>query len=89
MLEETIKEYEHKQYITDLITENGIICQKNKEIERLNKALLDIKEILKKQSISLDWEPWSTYQVSGQKLFDIAVILDKVLGSDKEWKKQS
>ena len=58
--------------------------QAKKEIERLNKALLDIKEILKKQSISLDWEPWSTYQVSGQKLFDITVILDKVLGSDEE-----
>lgn len=54
------------------------------EVERLEKALLDIKEILKQQSISLDWEPWSTYQVNGQKLFDIAVILDKALGSDKE-----
>lgn len=74
---------------------NGELREENKRLQEeatymtkkaydFFSALLDIKEILKKQSRSLDWEPWSTYQVSGEKLFDITVILDKVLGSDKE-----
>lgn len=42
------------------------------------KVLDEIREQLKKIKPDLDFEPWSIYKVSGDKLFDLSQILDKV-----------
>ena len=49
------------------------MVEKKQEIERLNKALLDIKEILKKE-----------YEWNEDRYIDIVDIVNKALGSDKE-----
>ena len=48
------------------------------ENQRLKQVLDEIREQLKKIEPDLDFEPWSIYKVSGNKLFDLSQILDKV-----------
>lgn len=53
-MKERIKVYEHQQFITDFITENGIICQKNKEIERLNNIINELEKYVIEEIESYD-----------------------------------
>ena len=49
-LENENDNYKAQKYITDLISENGVICEKNKKIEqlqeRIDKAVTRIKTII-------------------------------------------
>ena len=49
-----------------------------KENKKYKSVLDEIREQLKKIKPDLDFEPWSVYKVSGEKLFDLLQILDKV-----------
>ena len=57
------------------------ITNLQEEIERLNKALLDIKEVLKDYG---DIVGYSMYNITGEQLINILDIVNKALGSDKE-----
>ena len=46
-LYEELEAKRHDKYITDLITENGVICMKNKEIERLHSIIKEVREYIK------------------------------------------
>lgn len=48
------------------------------KINKYEKVLDEIREQLKKIKPDLDFEPWSIYKISGDKLFDLLQILDKV-----------
>ena len=43
-LEQENNNYKVQKYITDFISENGIICEKNKEIERLTNNWNELEE---------------------------------------------
>lgn len=43
-LENENANYKAQKYITDYISENGIICEKNKEITRLNNIINEIEK---------------------------------------------
>jgi hypothetical protein len=64
--------------------------EKGKEIERLNKALLDIKEYIEKDKASWEVSTFSQREDTTRVVFtkeaqDILNIVNKALGSDKEW----
>lgn len=53
-LENENDNYKAQKYITDFISENSIICEKNKEIERLNNIINEIKKIVDYYGITPD-----------------------------------
>ncbi len=58
-----------------LVDENKILKKDN---ELLNNKLIKIKKTLKKHKNDLDYEPWCEYKISGNILFELVSILEKV-----------
>ena len=48
-LENENDNYKAQKYITDFISENSIICEKNKEIERLNNIINELEKDIQKE----------------------------------------
>ncbi|MBP3463813.1 MAG: hypothetical protein J6K45_04965 [Clostridia bacterium] len=53
----------------------AIIKEKDKTMRIQKQKLHELKFDLKTIKKDLDFEPWSTYKVEGNKLFDMATIL--------------
>ena len=70
-----LKEQLEKKYKEVGTLTNEILYEEN---TKLLSVLDEIREQLKKIKPDLDFEPWSIYKVSGDKLFDLLQILDKV-----------
>lgn len=45
------------------------------EVIRLRKIVVEANDILRHHKHDLDYEPWSEYKISGNILFDLAIIL--------------
>lgn len=54
-LEQENDNYKAQKYITDFITENGIICEKNKQIQELTNNWNELEEWLQNE-----YNEWST-----------------------------
>lgn len=57
-------------------TQQEEIKKKDKIIDIQKQKLHGLKFNLKAIKTDLDFEPWSTYKVGGNRLFDMAVILE-------------
>ena len=77
-LEQENDNYRSQKYITDFITENGIICEKNKEIERLNNIINELEKTLKDDTIDV-----YCCTRSSQKTMKSALIACKMILLDK------
>ena len=58
-----------------LVDENKMLKRDN---ELLNNTLIEIKKQLRKHKKDLDYEPWSEYKISGNILFKLVSVLEKV-----------
>lgn len=58
-----------------LVDENKMLKRDN---ELLNNTLIEIKKLLRKHKNDLDYEPWSEYKISGNILFELVSLLEKV-----------
>lgn len=58
-----------------LVDENKLLKMDN---ELLNNTLIEIKKLLRKHKNDLDYEPWSEYKISGNILFELVSVLEKV-----------
>lgn len=68
--------YKTQKYITDFISENGIICEKNKEIERLNNIIQTVGDCILKDISILKSRNVSTEEII-QRLEAMLIILDR------------
>ena len=48
-LENENDNYKAQKYITDFVSENGIICEKNKEIKRLNNIIDELEKYMNEE----------------------------------------
>lgn len=71
-LEEENDNYKAQKYITDFITENGIICEKNKQIQDLTNDWNELEEFIQKE---LDNNIDGMKSLSG---YQCKIILDKM-----------
>ena len=71
-----------KQIDKNLLEANIKLVDENKMLKRdnelLNNTLIEIKKLLRKHKKDLDYEPWSEYKISGNILFELVSVLEKV-----------
>ena len=60
------------------------IVNKNKEIERLNNIIEEVREIFKDYGDKEDIVGYTMYNITGEQLINILDIVNKALGSDKK-----
>ena len=74
-LEQENDNYKAQKYITDFISENGIICEKNKQIQELtnNWRLLEewVKKQIEEKKYGNDFERWGAYRTMLDKMKEI------------------
>ena len=58
--------------------------QANKEIERLNNIIEEVREIFKDYGDKEDIVGYTMYNITGEQLINILDIVNKALGSDKK-----
>lgn len=74
--------YKAQKYITDFISENGIICEKNKEIERLNNIINEIKEVVD-DYFAYDYKNESTARLDTINKINHIIVESKGVDSEK------
>ena len=69
---------ENCMYITSLIINTY------KQFQQRDKVIEEVIKKIKEHKEDLDYEPWSTYKISGKILFDTVEILTKYKGDSNE-----